>query len=156
MADLTADDVELYLRHRLRRRVPIQTLGGVVEGNELRPSTVHQELRVLRRILNVAVRKKHLRSNPCDGVEFPMKVDGLFRPHYMSWSEQRMIEQHAPRYLRNVVRIITETGLRIYRELLPAHKDQLDLQNLILWIPDSKTANGRAEVPLTASAADLP
>jgi integrase len=101
----------------------------------------------------VAVRKKHLRSNPCDGVEFPIKVDGLFRPHYMCWSEQQRIEQHAPRYLRNVVRIITETGLRIYKELLPARKDQLDLQNLILWIPDSKTANGRAEVPLTELAA---
>ena len=104
--------------------------------------------------MNVAVRKKHVRSNPCDGVEFPMRVDGLFRPHYMSWSEQQKIEQHAPRYLRNVVRIITETGLRIYKELLPAGKDQLDLQNLILWIPDSKTTNGRAEVPLTELAAD--
>jgi integrase len=154
LMDLTADGIELYLRRRLRGRVPIRTLGGIVEGGELKPSTVHQEFRILRRMMNVAVRKKHVRSNPCDGVEFPMRVDGLFRPHYMPWSEQQNIEQHSPRCLRNVVRIITETGLRIYKELLPAGKDQLDLQNLIVWIPDSKTTNGRAEVPLTELAAD--
>jgi integrase len=27
-------------------------------------------------------------------------------------------------------------------------KDQVDLQNAVVWIPDSKTANGIAEVPL--------
>jgi integrase len=51
--------------------------------------------------------------------------------------------------LRNVVRIITETGLRIYKELTPMKKDQVDLENRIVWIPDSKTPNGVAEVPLT-------
>lgn len=113
------------------------------------PSTVHQELRVLRRILNVAVRKKLLPSNPCCSVEFPVAVKGLFRPHYVSWSEQQRIESAAPRYLRNVVRIITETGLRIYKELTPMKKDQVDLENKVVWIPDSKTPNGVADVPLT-------
>ena len=56
-------------------------------------------------------------------------MKGLFRPHYVSWSEQQTIESHAPQYLRNVVRIITETGLRIYKELIPMRKDQVDLQN---------------------------
>ena len=77
------------------------------------PATVHQELRVLRRMMNVAVRKKLLPANPCAGVEFPVKVKGLFRPHYMAWSEQQRIEFQAPEYLRNIIRIITETGLRV-------------------------------------------
>ena len=75
----------------------------------VKPSTVHQEFRVLRRMLNVAVRKKLLVANPCSGVEFPVRVKGLFRPHYMTWSEQEKIEGPAPDYLRNVIRIITET-----------------------------------------------
>ena len=74
------------------------------------------------------------------------------RPHYVSWSEQQEIESHAPQYLRNVVRIIAETGLRIYKELIPMRKDQVDLQNAVVWIPDSKTPNGAAEVPLTSLA----
>jgi hypothetical protein len=75
----------------------------------VKPSTVHQEFRVLRTMLNVAVRKKLLVANPCSGAEFPVRVKGLFRPHYMTWSEQEKIEGPAPDYLRNVIRIITET-----------------------------------------------
>ena len=127
---------------------------GVVERGLLKPTTVHQEFRVLRRMLNVAVRKKLLPANPCAGVEFPVAVKGLFRPHYVTWSEQQQIEFHAPEYLRNVIRIITETGLRVYKELMPMKKDQVDLENAVVWIPDSKTPNGIAEVPLTDIAVE--
>jgi integrase len=120
----------------------------------VKATTVHQEFRVLRRMLNVAVRKKFLFANPCAGVEFPARVEGLFRPHYVTWSEQQKIASAAPEYLRNVVRIVTETGLRIYKELIAMKKDQLDLENRMVWIPDSKTPNGIAEVPLTEIAAE--
>jgi integrase len=154
LAKLTADDIEMYLRQRLKQRVTVKTKNGFVQKGILKATTVHQELRVLRRMLNVGVRKKFVFANPCAGVEFPARVDGLFRPHYVTWSEQNTIEFSAPEYLRNVIRIITETGLRIYKELTPMKKDQLDLDNRTVWIPDSKTPNGVAEVPLTEIAAD--
>lgn len=154
VGDISADDIEFFLRQRLQDRVRIKTKGGIREYGRLKPSTVHQELRVLRRILNVAVRKRLLPSNPCGGVEFPVAVKGLFRPHYMSWSEQQRIEFSAPKYLCNVTRIVTETGLRIYKELIPMKKDQVDLENRTVWIPDSKTATGVAEVPLTEIAVE--
>jgi Phage integrase SAM-like domain len=116
LADITAEVIEAYLRQRLKQRVEITTNNGKVSKDPVKPSTVHQEFRVLRRMLNVAVRKKMLVSNCCSGVEFPVRVKGLFRPHYVTWSEQEKIEQHAPPYLRNVIRIITETGLRVYKE----------------------------------------
>ena len=149
IGDISADDIELYLRRRLQTRVQFKTAEGVVQKDRLKPATVHQELRVLRRMLNVAVRKKLLPANPCAGVEFPVKVKGLFRPHYVSWSEQQRIEFQAPEYLRNIIRIISETGLRVYKELMPMKKEQVDLENAVVWIPDSKTPNGIAEVPLT-------
>jgi len=150
LASITADDIELYLRDRIRQRIRIKTRLGFGEGRRMvKPTTVHQELRVLRRMLNVAVRKKLILSNPCSGVEFPVKLKGLFRPHYVLWSEQQRIEAHAPEYLRNIVRIISETGLRVYKELLPMKKDQVDFVNKTVWIPDSKTPNGVAELPLT-------
>src|SRR5215469_9367638 len=154
LADLTADEIEMYVRRRLKARALVKTKGGFVEKHVLKATTVHQELRVLRRMLNVAVRKKFLFANPCGGVEFPARVDGLFRPHYMAWSEQQKIEFAAPEYLRNVIRIITETGLRIYKELTPMKKEQLDLENRMVWIPDSKTPNGTPEVPLTDIAVE--
>ena len=109
---------------------------------------------MLAQRLSVAVRKKLLPSNPCAGVEFPAAVKGLVRPHYLTWSEQRKLEIHAPEYLRNIVRIITETGLRVFKELMPMKKQNLDLANAVLWIPDSKTPNGIAEVPLTPMAVE--
>jgi integrase len=152
VADISAERIEEYLCGRLRQRVQFKTAGGVIEKGPLKPSTVHQEFRVLRRMLNVALRKKLLSGNPCSGVEFPVMVRHLFRPHYMSWSEQQRIEAQAPAYLRHVIRIITETGLRIYKELAAIKKDQVDLENRVVWIPDSKTPNGVAEVPLTELA----
>lgn len=152
LVDVTADDIEQYLRARLKKRARVKIRGGFRELGILKATTVHQEFRVLRRALNVAVRKKFLPANPCSGVEFPVSIRGLFRPHYVKWSEQQVIEFHAPDYLRNVVRIITETGLRVYKELTPMKKDQVDLENAVVWIPDSKTPNGVAEVPLTPLA----
>jgi integrase len=154
LAEQTADDIEMYLRGRLKQRVRVKARDGFVEKGVLKATTVHQELRVLRRMLNVAVRKKFLFANPCAGVEFPARVDGLFRPHYMAWSEQQKIEFSAPGYLRNVIRIVTETGLRIYKELTLMKKEQVDLENRTVWIPDSKTPNGVAEVPLTEIAVE--
>jgi site-specific recombinase XerC len=130
LVDITADDIERYLRARLKKRARVKTREGFRELGILKATTVHQEFRVLRRALNIAVRKKFLPANPCAGVEFPVSIRGLFRPHYVTWSKQQMIEFHAPEHLRNVVRIITETGLRVYKELLPMRKDQVDLTTL--------------------------
>jgi len=154
LVNLTADTIEAYLRHRLEQRVEIRRSTGTVAKGFVKPSTVHQEFRVLRRMLNVAVRKKMLVANPCSGVEFPVRVKGLFRPHYMTWSEQETIERAAPQYLRNVIRIIVETGLRVYKELALMKVQDVDLDNAIVWIPDSKTESGVGEVPLTEIAVE--
>jgi integrase len=154
LVDVTADAIEQYLRERLRQKVKFKTSFGYIEREKVKSTTVHQEFRVIRRMLNVAVRKQLLASNPCSMVEFPVAVKGLFRPHYVSWSEQQQIESHAPQHLRNAVRIITEAGLRIYKELLPTKKTQVDLTNAILWVPDLKTENGISEIPLTSLAVE--
>lgn len=102
----------------------------------------------------MAVKKKMVSTNPCAAVEFPVIVKGLFRPHYVTSTEQAKIEKHAPAYLRNVIRIITETGLRVYKELACMKKDQVDLANKVVFIADSKTPTGISEVPLTDIAVE--
>jgi hypothetical protein len=64
LVDITADDIEAYLRDRLRKSVRVRTALGYRQMGTLKPTTVHQELRVFRRMLNVAVRKKLLQANP--------------------------------------------------------------------------------------------
>ena len=83
----------------------------------------------------------------------PSPGEGPFRPHYVTWSEQQTIEAAAPEYLRNVVRIITETGLRVYKELAPMRKEDVDLRMRRLD-PGFEDSNGVAEVPLTDLAVE--
>ena len=71
---------------------------------------------------------------------------------YITWPRQKKIEFAAPAYLRNLIQIVTETGLRLYKELAPMKKEHLDLDNAVVWIPDSKPANAVAEVPPTGVA----
>jgi integrase len=153
LIDVTSDDIEHFLGERLRQHVKIKTKNGIHERGLVKASTVHQDLRVLRRVLNVALRKKLLPSNPCSSVEFPVAVKRFFKPHYVTWSEQQLIERYSPPFLRNIIQIITEAGFRIKKELLPMRKDQVNLSNATVWVCDSKTENGIAEVPLTPIAA---
>jgi hypothetical protein len=60
LVDLTADDIEQRLRSRLKKRALMKTRKGYRELELLKATTVLQESRVLRRCLNVAVRKKLL------------------------------------------------------------------------------------------------
>jgi site-specific recombinase XerD len=154
LVDIDATQIEFHLRARLQQQRRVRRRSGIFELGPLQATSVHQEFRALRRIFNVAVKKKLVLNNPCAAVEFPVTLKGLFRPHYMTWSEQIKIEQHAPAYLRNVIRIITETGLRVYKELACMKKDQVDIANKLVFISDSKTPTGISEVPLTDVAAE--
>jgi integrase len=88
-------------------------------------------------------------------VEFPVQVSKTTRkPHYMTASEQERILFFAPVYLRNAVAILVETGLRPYKELMPMQKSQVDLQNRLVYIRDSKTSGGVGELPLTDEACE--
>lgn len=71
----------------------------------------------------------------------------------MTASEQKTIEFNAPNHLRNVIVIITEMGLRPYKELMPMTKLQVDLENFLVHIPDSKTPSGIVDMPMTKRAA---
>ena len=150
LSEISAELIEEYLASRLRSRRTIKTKLGTYEKNILRPSTVHREYRVLNRILNVAVQKKRLAVNPCQSVEFPARLAGSTRkPHYLTAKEQALVEFFAPSYLKNVVVIMVEMGLRPYRELLPMRKEQIDLVNRLVHLPDSKTPSGIADMPMT-------
>ena len=150
LSEITVEEIESYLMTRLNTGKRVHTKSGLQLRGRLKPATVHQELRILRRILNVAVKKQRLAANPCNGVEFPVPLAGTTRkPYYLTASEQARLEACAPVYLRNIIVIMVEMGLRPYRELIPMRKEQVDLQNGIVHLPDSKTVNGIADMPMT-------
>src|ERR1017187_9355400 len=139
LSEVTPEGIEDYLQKRLGAERRIYTKFGMVHRGKLKPSSVHQEYRVLTRILSVAIKQKRLSVNPCNMVEVPVSIGKTTRkPHYMMASEQERIEFVAPGYLKNVIRIISEMGLRPYKELMPMRKDEVDLQNRLVHISDSK------------------
>ncbi len=153
LSEITPEAVEDYIETRLTEGRRINTKFGLIRRGKIKPATVHQEFRVLRHMLNVAIRQKKLEVNPCTMVEFPVSVKNSTRkPHYMTFSEQERIEFLAPSYLRHVVVIMTEMGLRPYRELLPMLKSQVNLENRLVHISDSKTDNGIGDMPMTEPA----
>ena len=153
LSDITATAIEQYLADRLNCRRCVRTKLGPRYHGKLKPATVHQEFRILRRILNVAVKPKRLASNPCNAVEFPGPLSKTTRkPHYLTGSEQERIELIAPNYLKHVIVIITEMGLRPYKELMPTKKSQVDLENALVHIEDSKTPSGVGDMPMTERA----
>ena len=153
LTEVTAEAIEDYIDRRLCSGRRVRTKLGTRLVGKLKPATVHQEFRILKRILNVAVKKKCLHTNPCSAVEFPIQLRNATRkPHYMTASEQQRIEFSAPDYLRNAIVILAETGLRPYKELMPMKKLQVDMENRVVYIPDSKTPNGVGEMPISDSA----
>jgi integrase len=101
-------------------------------------------------MLNVAIRQRKLENNPCNMVEFPVSIKNSTRkPHYMTSSEQECIELVAPSYLKHIIVIMTEMGLRPQRELLPMLKSQIDLENRLIHISESKTSTGIGDMPMT-------
>src|SRR3984957_9203871 len=130
LSDITAEAVETYLADRLRSGRRIHTKFGLQLRGNIKPATAHQEFRVLSHILNVAVKQKRLGVNPCLAVEFPVSVrKSIRKQHYMTATEQAKIEIAAPGYLRNIVVIISEMGLRYKKELFPMKKEHVDLEN---------------------------
>jgi len=153
LSDITSEAVEDYIKARLAEGRRVYTKFGLTRRGKIKPATAHQEFRVIRHMLNVAIRRKKLEVNPCAIVEFPVSVKNSTRkPHYMTFSEQARIELVAPSYLRHVVVIMTEIGLRPYRELLPMLKSQVDLENGLVHVSDSKTDNGIGDMPITEPA----
>ena len=153
LSEITAEAVENYLGDRLQSGRRIHTKFGLQLRGRIKPATAHQEFRILSHILNVAIKHKRLAANPCAAVEFPVSIKKSTRkPHYMSATEQAKIEIVAPSYLRNVIVIISEVGLRYKKELLPMKKEQVDLDNGLVHIADSKTPDGIGDMPLTQAA----
>lgn len=92
----------------------------------LAPSSVHRHYRTLRRLLQVAVEKQRIASNPCDRVEPPRvpKRDMAF----LSWQEVvALAEAHPDRY-RALIYLAVDSGMR-WSELVGLRRARLDVRN---------------------------
>ena len=62
--------------------------------------------------------------------------------------------QLAPLF-RDIVILMRDTGMRNERELFRMRIENLDWQNRVIFVPDSKTAEGRRLVPMSGRVFEI-
>jgi integrase len=92
----------------------------------LAASSVHRHYRTLRRMLQVAVEKERLLSNPCDRVEPPRVLNREMV--FLTWEEAvALAEAHGERY-RAFIYLAVDSGMR-WSELVGLRRARVDLHN---------------------------
>ena len=88
------------------------------------PSSVHRHYRTFRRMLQVAVEKEKIPSNPCDRVQPPRipRREMVF----LSWSEVIALAEAQPERYRALIYLAVDSGMR-WSELVGLRRSKLDL-----------------------------
>jgi integrase len=107
---LTPEEIEIWLNDELAKG--------------LAPSSVHRHYRTLRRVLQTAVEKDRLISNPCDRVR-PPKVPKTAMT-VLTWEQaMALADAHSERY-RTLIYVALDTGMR-WSELVGLRRASVDL-----------------------------
>lgn len=132
--EITAELVDSYRAHKLR------------EG-ALCPESINKTLRLLAKILDKAVRRKYLESNPARGEDCRLRTRTPHRT-WLELDEVRSLLEAAGTYRRELA-TLTLAGLRI-SELGGLRWRSVDLAGGTLTVEESKTEAGEwREIDLT-------
>jgi integrase len=109
---LPADEIENWLNDEV--------------ASGIAPSSVHRHYRTLRRMLQVAVEKERLLSNPCDRVH-PPRVPTT-EMTFLTWDQAvDLAEAHSERH-RTLIYAAIDTGMR-WSELIGLRRSRVDLRS---------------------------
>jgi integrase len=116
---LPADEIENWLND--------EVAAGIA------PSSVHRHYRTLRRVLQVAVEKQKIPTNPCDRVQPPRvpKRDMSF----LSWNETVDLAEAHPDQYRALIYLAVDSGMR-WSELIGLRRSRLDLRSRKVRVTD--------------------
>jgi integrase len=90
----------------------------------LAPSSVHRHYRTLRRVLQVAVEKEKILSNPCDRVEPPRVPKREMA--FLDWREVVALAEAIDDRYRALIYLAVDSGMR-WSELVGLRRSRLDL-----------------------------
>lgn len=121
------------------------------QAEGVRPATINRDLAVLRRLLKLAQKQRYVAQNPFDAVELLNETRGRRQAQVLTFSEESRLMAAIPSdsYLRPLLVLLIETGLRVFREALPLTWEDVDFANHALYVRSSKTAAGERLVPLS-------
>ena len=97
------------------------------------PSSAHRHYRTLRRMLQVAVQKQKILTNPCERVDPPRVPKREMT--FLDWHQViRLAEAHNERY-RALIYVAVDTGMR-WSELVRLRRGKVDLKNRKIRVTD--------------------
>jgi site-specific recombinase XerC len=112
LGQLPADEIENWLNDEIA--------AGIA------PSSVHRHYRTLRRMLQVAVQKQKILTNPCERVDPPRVPKREMT--FLDWDQViRLADAHSERY-RALIYVAVDTGMR-WSELVGLRCGKVDLKN---------------------------
>lgn len=145
LASITAGDVERYVverrnsvKHRPRcRKTPCAC-------PVIAPATVNRERCTLSKLMNMALRRGLVERNPVAAVR-PLRENNC-RERYLEYDEERRLLESAPEWLKQMIMIGLQTGMRL-GEILEIRRGDVDRTRKLLRVPKTKSGQVR-HVPL--------
>lgn len=139
LSDVTETRIEAYKQSQL--------------GAGVRAAGVNRNLSLLRLVLKKARRERYIAQNPLNDSELFMneRKERLQAKPFSLEEEQKLLAV-AKGYLRPLILLLVDGGLRVGKEALPLRWSDLvlDDENPVVRIRASKTAAGIRSIPLTA------
>jgi integrase len=150
---ITPEEVERFKTTRAGEFKTARSKKGRVQTKrKVRPATVNRELACLKALFNFAIKADVLAKNPVSGVKFLAENNQQTR--VLSHTEERDYFAKASPLLRDIARLILETGMRP-EEVYTLRPENVDLVRKTLQVPRGKTAAARRLLSLTSGALEV-
>jgi len=120
-----------------------------VRSKKVKPATLYQELALMRRMFNVAIKEwKWLRDNPVSRLSFSVG-NGTARDKWLTLEAEERLLKYAtnPAWLRNLLFVALHTGMR-RGEILNLNWQDIDLKRSMITVVRSKNGEKRA-IPMS-------
>jgi len=126
--------------------------GKVVEGKNIKDSTVNRELACLRGMLNLAAKEGKIKELP----SFAMESEKKFaRKRVISEEEYQEFLRQSPRYLQRVLIALYETAMRI-SEVLELTWDRVDERvGVINLLPEDNKEDDKRTIPISPTLKEV-
>lgn len=113
------------------------------------PAGVNRDIAVYRAAFNFAVKRRLLTHSPLDGVKLFNETKHRKIPRVLSFSEEQRILMCCDLRLRTLVMTLVDTGMRVGIEALKLKWVDVDFEESMITVTQSKTTAGLRTLPMT-------
>jgi integrase len=150
---ITPEEVEWFKTARAGEFKTARSKTGRVQTKKrVRPATVNRELACLKALFSFFIKADAVAKNPVSRVKFLAEDNQQTR--VLSHTEERDYFAKASPVLRDIARLILETGMRP-EEVYTIRPENVDLERKTLQVPHGKTKAARRLLTLTSGALEV-